>query len=147
MNWKNIGLIFGLLMIVSMVIVIINIGMYIDNAINNDMSEEQVDEVYTQAKNGTLLRHWDIVFFPCVFVIALVMSYKRKNKSEVVKIGVLITICSLSLMLMQSGVRTCVDSCIGCQSWEESFVAMFPGVLYFIFFIIGIVVMRDGLDI
>ena len=62
-------------------------------------------------------------------------------------IGVLITICSLSLMLMQSGVRTCVDSCIGCQSWEESFVAMFPGVLYFIFFIIGIVVMRDGLDI
>ena len=80
MKEQNIGLIFGLLMIIILSVTIVSIGMYIDNTINNNMPEEQADEVYEQARNGTLLRNWAIVFFPGCFIIALIMSYKRKKQ-------------------------------------------------------------------
>ena len=80
MKEQNIGLLFGLLMIVAVGITIVSIWIYIDNTINYDLSEEQVDEFYTQARNGTLLHNWAIVFFPSAFGIALLMAYGRNKK-------------------------------------------------------------------
>lgn len=82
MKKENIGLIFGLLMIIILGATIINIGMYIDNTINYDMSDEQVNEHYERARNGTLLRNWAMGFFPSAFGIALLMSYGRKKKES-----------------------------------------------------------------
>ena len=82
MKEQNIGLIFGLLMIIILSVTLVSIGMYIDHTINYDMSEEQVDEFYTQARKGTLLRNWALIFFPSAFGIALLMAYGKKKKED-----------------------------------------------------------------
>jgi len=62
------------------------------------------------------------------------------DKTEFI-IGLSITICALSLMWIQSDVKTCMDSGIGCRSFEESFFVVAPGLLFFGLFIFGLFVM------
>jgi len=44
-------------------------------------------------------------------------------------LGSIMAISGLLILIIFSGVRTCADSCIGCQSWEESLWAVLPSLV------------------